>query len=147
MQIGLLLPGDADGLVELFEAVLPGFVARQADPLGPETFLAEPTAFAFGAWVDGEPAGLAWGVQMRAPSGRRISYLHELDVREEFRRRGIGSRLVTESMALARERGSSRFWLSTGGHNTVAQAVYASLGGDRKPLGDVNYWWELDPPS
>ena len=50
-------------------------------------------------------------------------------------------------MALARARGSSRFWLSTGGHNEVAQAVYESLGGDRKPLGDVNYWWDLEPPS
>jgi hypothetical protein len=47
-------------------------------------------------------------------------------------------------MTLARERGSTKFWLSTGGHNEIAQSLYASLGGDRKPLGDVNYWWDLD---
>jgi hypothetical protein len=29
-------------------------------------------------------------------------------------------------------------------HNETAQALYESLGGDRKPLGDVNYWWDLD---
>ena len=34
--------------------------------------------------------------------------------------------------------------LSTGGHNKTAQALYESLRGDRKPLGDVNYWWDLD---
>ncbi len=28
--------------------------------------------------------------------------------------------------------------------NETAQALYESLGGDRKPLGDVNYWWDLD---
>lgn len=37
-----------------------------------------------------------------------------------------------------------RSWLSTGGHNEAAQALYESLGGDRKPLGDVNYWRTLD---
>lgn len=46
-------------------------------------------------------------------------------------------------MALGRRHGSTRLWLSTGGHNETAQALYESLGGDRKPLGDVNYWWDL----
>ena len=36
-----------------------------------------------------------------------------------------------------------RFWLSAGMRNEVAQAVYESLGGDRKPLRDANYWWQL----
>ncbi len=90
------------------------------------------------------PAGLAWGLQIHYPSGRAVTYLHELDVREEFRRRGIATQLVVRSMELARSRGSTRFWLSTGGHNEIAQALYESLGGERKPLGDVNYWWELD---
>ncbi len=49
-----------------------------------------------------------------------------------------------EAIALARRLGSTRFWLSTGGHNDVAQALYESLGGERKTLGDVNYWWTLD---
>ena len=52
----------------------------------------------------------------------------------------------TEAMNLARRRGSTKFWLSTGGHNTTAQALYESLQGGRKPLGDVNYWWDLDRP-
>jgi len=46
-------------------------------------------------------------------------------------------------MDLARRRGSTRFWLSTGGHNNIAQSLYESLGGVCKPNGDVNYWWEL----
>ena len=136
--------GDPAALVLLFEAVLPGFAEAAASrERAPEQFLAESRSFALGAYVDGEPAGLAWGVQMRYPNGRLVTYLHELDVREPFRRRGIATSLVEHAFALARQRGSSRFWLSTGGHNEAAQALYASLGGDRKPLGDVNYWWEL----
>ena len=80
---------------------------------------------------------------MRSPSGRLTTYLHELDVHEKWRRQGVGSAPATEAMNLARVRGSTKFWLSTGGHNVTAQALYESLRGDRKPLGDVNYLWDL----
>ena len=68
-------------------------------------------------------SGLAWGMQMRYPNGRLVTYLHELDVRQESRRQGIATSLIKMSMSLARQRGSSRFWLTTGGHNEIAQSV------------------------
>ena len=67
MEIRLLGRGDERVLVELFDAVLPGFGDQLVDSRGPEHFLADPSAFALGAWVDGAAAGLAWGAQMRAP--------------------------------------------------------------------------------
>jgi ribosomal protein S18 acetylase RimI-like enzyme len=144
MEIRELVAGDADNLVALFAAVLPGSPTALADPLDePDRFLHDPSTFALGAYVDDLPVGLAWGMQMRSPSGRLTTYMHELDVQEGRRRQGIGSALITEAMALGRRRGSTRLWLSTGGHNETAQALYESLGGDRKPLGDVNYWWDL----
>ncbi len=144
MKIHEFVDGEADRLVELFAAVLPDSPAALVDGLvEPAAFLGDPSSFALGAYVDATPVGLGWGMQMRYPSGRLTTYLHELDVHEGYRRRGIGTALVTRAMAIARRRGSTRFWLSTGGHNEVAQALYESLGGDRKPFGDVNYWWDL----
>ena len=144
MEIQELVAGGANQLVALFAAVLPGSPTAHLDRLDdPEAFLRDPHSFALGAYVDGVPVGLAWGVQMRSPSGRLTTYLHELDVHEKWRRQGVGSALVTEAMNLARVRGSTKFWLSTGGHNETAQALCESLRGDRKPLGDVNYWWDL----
>lgn len=119
-------------------------VGEQVAGASAEAFLLEPTSFALGAYVDEAPVGLTWGLTMRSPSGRLTTYVHELDVSEEWRRQGIGSALIGEAMTLARRRGSTKFWLSTGGHNVVAQALYESLGGARKPLGDVNYWWDLE---
>jgi len=131
--------------MELFAAVLPDSTTALAGGLAEaEAFLEEPNSFVLGAYVDDEPIGLAWGLQMRSPSGRLTTYLHELDVHSQRRRRGAGSALVSEAMLLAQRRGSARFWLSTGGRNEIAQALYESLGGDRKPLGDVNDWWQLD---
>jgi ribosomal protein S18 acetylase RimI-like enzyme len=145
VEIRELVPGAEAELVTLAAAVLPGSPTANAEPdAGPAAFLGDPASFVLGAYVDATPVGLAWGAQMRSPSGRLTTYLHELEVHERWRRRGIGAALVTEAMGLARRQGSTKFWLSTGGHNTTAQALYASLGGDRKPLGDVNYWWDLD---
>ena len=128
----------------LFAAVLPGSPTARVDRFDePDAFLRDSHSFALGAHANGAPVGLAWGVQMRSPSGRLTTYLHELDVQENWRRRGVGSTLVTEAMNLARVQGSTRFWLSTGGHNETAQALYKSLRGVRKPLGDVNFWWDL----
>lgn len=143
VEIRELQVGQPDVLVELFAAVLPDF-DPSADGAGPQAFLEDPSSFALGAYVGGTPAGLAWGLHMRSPSGRLTTYVHELDVREAWRRQGIATALITEAMVLARRHGSTKFWLSTGAHNETAQALYESLGGDRKPLGDVNYWWTLD---
>lgn len=142
MGVRRLGPGDEDALVAVFEAVTPPAAGWLTG--GPSAFLADPATFALAAEVDGEPAGLAWGLRMRNPTGRITTYLHQLEVRERFRRRGIASALVAEAMAWAREAGADRFWLSTGGHNEGAQSLYDGLGGERKPLGDVNYWWQLD---
>lgn len=145
MEIRELVVGEADQLVALFVAVLPDSPTALADNLDePEMFLDDPNSFVLGAYIDDAPVGVAWGLQMRSPSGRLTTYLHELDVHESWRRHGVGSALVAEAMTLARKRGSTKFWLSTGAHNEPAQALYDSLGGDRKPLGDVNYWWGLD---
>jgi ribosomal protein S18 acetylase RimI-like enzyme len=145
VEIRELVAGGADQLVALFAAVLPGSPTAQADQLDePDAFLRDPSSFVLGAYIDDAPVGLAWGLQMRSPSGRLTTYVHELDVHENWRRRGVGSALITEAITLARRHGSTKFWLSTGGHNDTAQALYESLGGDRKPLGDVNYWWDLD---
>jgi ribosomal protein S18 acetylase RimI-like enzyme len=145
VEIREFTSGGADQLVALFAAVLPDSPTARADELDePEAFLRDPSSFVLGAYIDDAPVGLAWGLQMRSPSGRLTTYVHELEVRENWRRQGVGSALVTEAMSVGRRRASTKFWLSTGGHNETARALYESLGGDRKPLGDVNYWWDLD---
>ena len=144
VEIRELVEGGAERLVALFAAVLPGSPTALVDRLDqPAAFLCDPRSFVLGAYVDDVPAGLAWGLRMRSPSGRLTTYVHEPHVHDAWRRQGIGSALVTEAMELARRRGSTKFWLSTGGHNETAQALYESLGGERKPLGDVNFWWDL----
>jgi len=140
-------PGDGAVLTAVWTAVQPDLDIGAWPADGPEAFLATPANFALAAFVDGTAAGLAWGVDIRRPSGSTMTYLHQLDVHPTYRRQGVATDLVRAAMAGAQRRGSAQFWLSTGGHNTVAQALYERLGGDRKELGDVNYWWDLGSPG
>lgn len=145
MDVRVLHEGQASDLVDLIATLFPDpAVQPPATERSARHFFEDPSAFALGAYFGDEPVGIAWGNQMRSPTGRLTTYLHQLEVREGFRRRGIGRALVEQAMKLGGSRGSTRFWLSTGGHNEGAQALYDSMGGDRKPLGDVNYWWQLD---
>jgi ribosomal protein S18 acetylase RimI-like enzyme len=136
---------DGPALLELMDAVEPGWSDRHP-PLdgGQSAFLADGTTFVVGAYAGDVPVGWAWGARIRRPDGLQMTYVHQLDVVEPHRRRGIATMLMERSMAIARRDGSRRLWLSTGAHNDVARALYERLGGDRKPLGDVNYWWALD---
>ena len=144
LAIRELTTSDEAALRELMDAVVPGWVDLLAPSAsGPLAFLADDDTSVFGAYADGAPVGWAWGGRIRYPNGRRVTYLHELDVVESHRRQGIATMLIEASMEHARRAGCSRFWLSTGGHDEVAQALYEHLGGDRKPKGDVTYWWEL----
>lgn len=91
VDIRELVAGEADQLVALFAAVLPESPTAQADQLDEsEAFLRDPSSFVLGAYIEGSPVGLAWGVQMRSPSGRLTTYVHELDVHEDKRRQGVG---------------------------------------------------------
>ena len=140
-ELGL---GDERSLRDLMDAVVPEWEDQLAPAAsGPRAFLADGDTTVVGAYADDDPIGWAWSVRIRYPNGRLVTYLHELDVVAAHRRRGVATMLVEASMTIARQRGCSRFWLSTGGHNEIAQALYERLGGDRKPLGDVNYWWQL----
>lgn len=144
LAIRELGPADEPALRTLMDAVIPGWADLLAPGAsGPTAFLADGESAVVAAYDDAEPVGWAWGVRIRYPNGRLVTYVHQLDVVESHRRRGVATKLIEASKTIARRRGCSKFWLSTGGHNEVAQALYGHLGGDRKPLGDVNYWWDL----
>ena len=146
---GISLLDDPLEIDRVLDAVLPDRVRLDGpDGSGPSRFLDDGAGFFLVAETgdeNGEPIGFAWGVNITYPNGRRVTYLHQLDVVVAHRRRGVGTALVERAMSVARTAGATKFWLSTGGHNTGAQALYERLGGDRKELGDVNFWWDLAP--
>ncbi len=74
-------------------------------------------------------------------------YLAELYVVPGKRGRGLGRALMEAAIDLARERGATYMDLNTAETDTVARALYESLGFSRtegKPGGAVNYYYERE---
>ncbi|HEX6526641.1 MAG TPA: GNAT family N-acetyltransferase [Streptosporangiaceae bacterium] len=101
------------------------------------------TARAFGGGLDtpgqlvfrllagDEPVGWLW---LAVPGGDadlrnpRMAWVNDVEVDEEFRGRGYGRQAMLLAEQEARDRGMTSIGLNVHGHNTVARALYDSLG-------------------
>jgi ribosomal protein S18 acetylase RimI-like enzyme len=113
-------PGDEDVVRTLAER------EPQVELLGDEATI-------FLAAFDGDrPVGFVFGYELpRRHGAPSILFVYELDVDEAHRRQGIATRLMTELERIARERGITEGFVLTDPGNDAANALYASVGGER----------------
>ena len=96
-------------------------------------------------WVAEDPAtgellgttSILRGLEARGRALADELYFRLLAVAPTARRRGIGARLTTLALDLARERGLRAVSLNSGQNMTGAHALYRSLGFERIPERDV----------
>ena len=121
------------GLAE-YERLADQCVATEAG-LRDALFGAQPAAEVLIAFAGETPAGFAlFFHNFSTFLGRRGLYLEDLFVKPEFRRLGIGRRLLTELARIAVERGCGRFEWSVLDWNAPAIEFYKRLGA--KPLDE-----------
>jgi len=121
------------GLAE-YERLADQCIATEAR-LREALFGAQPAAEVLLAYADDQPAGFAlFFHNFSTFLGRRGLYLEDLFVTPEFRRLGIGRRLLTELARIAVERGCGRFEWSVLDWNAPAIEFYKRLGA--KPLDE-----------
>jgi ribosomal protein S18 acetylase RimI-like enzyme len=70
-------------------------------------------------------------------------WLNEVGVAETHQRQGIAQRLMTETLALARQLGCSAAWVITGADNTAANQLYAGVKGAEAMRDQVMYTFPL----
>ena len=121
------------GLAE-YERMSDQVVATEAG-LREALFGAQPSAEVIVAYADDQPAGFAlFFHNFSTFLGRCGLYLEDLFVKPEFRRLGIGRRLLTELARLAVARGCGRFEWSVLDWNAPAIEFYKRLGA--RPLDE-----------
>ena len=129
-----------DGAVLLRDAVR---TFRGIDARGAE-FLETAGAVAQLAVEEGEVVGWCWGYFMVRPDDTAMAYVHELEVVESRRRKGVGGQLMKAFADVVASRGASKMFLTTGASNEAARHLYDALGGKLAAQGPtVNYWFAL----
>lgn len=107
-------------------------------------YLGTPGTLVFVATDGDEITGWCWGAQLARPDSTSMLYLHQLEVSDAHRRRGIGRDLLRAFMSAGRAAGATKMFLTTGAHNTPARNLYTSLGGGLATQGATeNYWFLL----
>jgi GNAT superfamily N-acetyltransferase len=104
-------------------------VTATEERLRESLFGAKPEAEALMAWAGAEPVGFALFFQNYSTFlARRGLYLEDLFVLPEWRKRGIGRKLLARVAALAVERGCGRLEWAVLDWNEPALRFYRSLG-------------------
>lgn len=117
--------------------------AAEADVV--RAFADTPTALALVAADEEEILGWCWGHLLARPDTASMLYVHQLEVSEDHRRRGIGRDLLRAFMAAGVKAGATTMFLTTNEANAPARSLYDSLGGGLGMNGPtVNYWFRLD---
>jgi ribosomal protein S18 acetylase RimI-like enzyme len=118
----------ADSLTELFRSPVNSALTFRAF----EEFLSIPNGLLLLA-DDGETAGYLWAQFQERPADwarLELKYLsiHHLVVAPQFRRRGIGTLLLTKAIDMARDKGIKRVELDVWSFNSEAKHFYAKQG-------------------
>ena len=138
----LTISGPDFGAVETREAVLGLLDGYAREPTGMGAPLGRaarerlipalrdhPTARVLLAWYDHVPVGMAVSfVGFSTFEARPLLNLHDLVVRADYRRMGIGRSLLSEVEALARRLGCCRVTLEVRENNHRALDLYSSFG-------------------
>ncbi len=90
----------------------------------------------------GEVVGFVYGTMLMRPDKPSEFFVNEIGVHPDYRRQGIGKRLMRRLEELAEDRGCSGVWLMTEAENEGARAFYKALRGDESGA-TVMYDWPL----
>jgi ribosomal protein S18 acetylase RimI-like enzyme len=117
-----------DSLVPLLEESFTGIYLRHA-----KRTLGEVQTVRV-ALVDGEPVGLA----MLKTLGKKAGYVYYIAVRPSSRGRGLGSRLLIDSLDHFTRDGATEVYASVGEHNIESNALFLGQGFRKTNFGQVS---------
>lgn len=129
----------------ILDKIRPGTFDNEVDPARAWAFLATRVNDLVVALDRGEVIGFASGTVIMHPDKPTQFYLNEVSVHEEYRRRGIATRLLERIMDLARDRGCEGIWCATEADNKPARKFFSKLKAVGTPDIVVFDWNDAAP--
>ncbi len=126
-------------LRELFERI--GETGIKPNP----DFFADSKNIFLVAYCDGLLSGFLWAYVLDRPHSMRPKMLlYSIDVFEEFRRKGVATKLIGRLNVLAVKNNCSEMFVPTRKSNTAAVGLYRKTGGKTEADDDVTFVYDRD---
>ena len=129
-------------LAEQNLALMLDFVDDQNTKYNEDTlkaFLNEKNAFGYVEEENGKAVGFAFGYVLNEPDGRKIYYLHAIDIMAGYQNLGYGTELVRFVHAHSKSLGCRKMFLMTNTGNVSACRCYEKAGGTSAAADVVMY--------
>lgn len=140
IEIILLSPENAGSLTR----IAPDVFDDDIDGEQLQAFLDDPRHLMFLAVKDETVVGMASAVELLHPDKKPQMFINEVGVAPDYRRSGIGRRLVDAVLRQAESRGCTYAWLGTEVDNISGQSCFGSVRTpDAPPQPFLLYEWDL----
>lgn len=94
--------------------------------------------------IDNKVVGFAYGYELQRFDGKNsMMYLHAIEVVTEFRRQGIGEKIINECVEICKKNGFIKMFLITTKSNIPAVTLYDSTGGKAKHEDYIVFDYEM----
>lgn len=136
-RVDICLLGPSD--VTVLDRLAPEVFDHDVQPDWCADFLADPRHHLVVARSDDVVVGMASAVDYIHPDKAPQLFINEVGVSPEYRRQGIGRRLVERLVELATELGCTEAWVLADAGNAAANRLYASAGAEVPPAQSLMY--------
>ena len=136
-RVDICLLGPSD--VAVLDRLAPDVFDHDVQPDWCADFLADPRHHLVVARSDDVVVGMASAVDYIHPDKAPQLFINEVGVSPEYRRQGIGRRLVERLVELATELGCTEAWVLTDAENAAANRLYAAAGAETPPAQSLMY--------
>lgn len=120
------------------------FLSEAAVPLSPLTELLEDSRSIVLAATHGDQSiGYLVAYCFPSLSGERLAYLYDIEVREAWRRRGVGRSLVQLLLETCKTAGVESIWVGSSLTNGPACSLWSSTGAERDGDQYVEFNFEV----
>jgi ribosomal protein S18 acetylase RimI-like enzyme len=111
-------------------------------------FLSSGTNYIFACINNHKVIGFVLGYRLpRFDAQADRLYIHEVGVFKEYKRQGIGKKLMEMTLNLCRDEGLSKAFLITNKSNTAANKLYLGANGNADNDDDIVYYFDSECPE
>lgn len=110
-------------------------------------FLSSPDCWLFAAMLENRIIGFAYGYALqRMNTGRKMLYIHEVGVLDDYQRQGIGTQMLMKLKEACAAENYCKIFLTCYQNNVGANALYRKAGGklcEESHGKDTVYWFPI----